>query len=105
MLVRGRVFFDGVENAFYRPLVDKNGNDSGRGVVFFSGSYYGWFGSHIYDSPSNVARALFHESRHSAIGLESGFDHNGLDSQAKRALGSSGLGGGGCWSYGFGACP
>jgi RHS repeat-associated protein len=72
--------------------------NASRGVIFITGSPSGWSGSYLYNSPSNMARALFHEVGHTPLGRES--DHSSVDTTARRNLGLSGLGGGGCWRYG-----
>lgn len=81
-------------DAGYRAFKD----DPSRGVIFITGSPADWAGNYLYDSPSNMARALFHEVGHTPRGVE--YNHSYVDIVARRNLMRSGLGGGGCWSYG-----
>ena len=79
-----------------------HGREVDYGHMRFTGSYHQVFW-HIYSSPSNLARAMFHEQLHAPIGDENSI-HYRLDARAKRIFRGSGLDAGGCWSYGFGPC-
>lgn len=69
-----------------------------NGWIFITGAPNGWTGGYLYNSPSDMARALFHEVGHTPVGVET--DHFNVDTVAKRNLIRSGLGGGGCSRYG-----
>lgn len=99
---RNRLLF-GID-AEYVPWATDGGHGQqvDFGHIRFTGSYNRTFW-HLYNSPSNLARAMFHEQLHTPIGDENSI-HYRLDAQAKRLFRGSGLDAGGCWSYGFGPC-